>query len=291
MKARKRAAVASRRSSNPAPKVRPERHGLIHVELISVGRDLLRGRVVDRNAPSLASRISRRGALVHRITTVDDNERAIGAAILEALERNPSLVIVTGGLGPASDDRTLDGVSVALNLPLTRHAQAKTMVEDVYRRLADARVVPTAGITEAREKLYVLPVGSTPVPNARGPAPGVICRLAGGTAVLCLPGDPGEMESTLKAALPLLKDVMPHRHVAEREIESPVADEAQLRPLLDNLAGEFPSLWITSRPAARRTRGARAIVSLEAMGATEQEANTALDNAQRRLLALASGSP
>ena len=221
MKARKRAAVAPRRSSNPAPKVRPERHGLIHVELISVGRDLLRGRVVDRTAPSLASRISRRGALVPRITTV--NERAIGAAILEALERNPSLVIVTGGLGPASDDRTLDGLSAALNLPMARHAQAKTMVEDVYRRLAEARVVPTAGITEAREKLYVLPLGSTPVPNARGPAPGVICRLAGGTVVLCLPGDPGEMESTLEAALPLLKDVMPHRHVAARESDAPLS--------------------------------------------------------------------
>jgi molybdopterin-biosynthesis enzyme MoeA-like protein len=73
-----------------APKVRPDREGPLHVELILVGRDLLRGQVEDANARFLAGRLSERGALVHRVTFVDDKLRAVAAALREALGRRPA---------------------------------------------------------------------------------------------------------------------------------------------------------------------------------------------------------
>jgi len=278
-----------RGSGLPPPKVRPDRVGPVHVELISIGRDLLRGRTTDSNSQYLAERITRRGGQVQRVTVVDDDEQAIGTAIREALGRNPHLLVTSGGLGPARDDRTLAAVANVLQRPLTMHTQAKAMVEAAYQDLARARFVPSGGLNLAREKLCRLPIGSEAVPNPRGVAPGCICRLPGGSAILCLPGRPDDMRATLEEALPLLKGVTPHNELAQREIESPTPDEAELRPLLEQLADEFPAVWISSHPSGSRKKGSKIMITVEATAPTKEEANQAVSAAQRRLIALAAG--
>jgi molybdenum cofactor synthesis domain-containing protein len=271
--------------------VRPARGGPLRVEIIGVGRELLRGRVVDANSSALARLLSRRGALVERITIVDDQEAAISAAVREALGRNPHLVVTTGGLGPGEEDHTLAGVSDALGLPLVISPQAKAMVEAAHRRLLERRLVADTALTAARERMCRLPVGATPVANPIGVSPGVICRLSGGTTVVCLPGMPDEVERVFREANFLLRLAGTKMEVAQREIESPTADETALSPLLDRLAGEFPSVWIDSHPARSRRSGSRIVISLEASAASRQEANSTVEVAVRRLLALAAGSP
>src|SRR5262245_2194021 len=284
------ASIGSRRAKKgpePTPKVRHERAGPAHVEIVSVGRELLRGRIHDANAEYLSAFLSQRGAIVHRITTVDDKDKPIASAITEALERGAHLVVTTGGLGPASDDRTLLAVSDAVNLPLAIHAQAKEMVETAYRRLYEQRRVSSTGLNAAREKLCTIPVSSEPIENAVGVAPGVLVRLPGGAAVLCLPGIPEEMRSVFEASLPRLKDLAPRGAVARREVETPTIDESALRPLLDRLVEEFPSLWIKSHHPGFGAKDARILLTLEASAATQKEAEAAVEAALRRLLALA----
>ncbi len=272
-----------------APKVAVERTGPLHVEIIAVGRELLRGRTVDANASHLAGWLSQRGAIVHRITTVDDHDRAITEALTEAIERGARLVITTGGLGPTSDDRTLGAVADALRLPLAIHPHAKQMVESSYRRLEQERVVPRAGLTPAREKMCSIPVGGEPVPNESGTAPGVIVRRPGGVTVLCLPGVPEEARAVFRAALERLREIAPRGAVARREVETPTADESSLRPILDRLAEEFPQVWVKSHAPGFRRGDGRILVTLEAGAATEAEAEAAVENALRRLLSLAGG--
>jgi molybdenum cofactor synthesis domain-containing protein len=287
--------IATRReglrpSGRPAPKVRPERHAF-HVELISVGRELLRGRIADDNTRVLAGKLSQRGAIVHRITTVDDNDRSIAAALREALDRNPNLVVTTGGLGPSENDRTLVAVSDVLGCPMSHDSAVKRMVDAAYQRLA-ARGQREAGRrTEVRERMYMVPLSSEPVANECGVSPGVICRLPGGAMVLSLPGMPDEMRSVLAAALQVIGSIGAGRHNAQREIEAPTTDEAELMPLIERLGAEFPNVWIDTRPSGSRRRGSKIIITLEASGADLAEARTTADNALRRLLALAAGSP
>jgi len=273
-----------------APRVRPDLEGPLQIEIISVGQDLLRGRVSDSNAPALATLLSQRGARISRITTVGDDDASIAAAVTEALARNPYLLITTGGLGPAPDDRTLLAVGNALGLPLTVHPQAKQQVEEAYKKLADARHLPTGGLNESREKLCRFPVGSTAIPNNQGIVPGMLVRLAGGTFVLCLPGRPHEMKATLNAALPLLREVPPRGESARREIESPTPDEAALRPALERLSAEFPDLWITSHPPVSRKKGAGIRVTVEACGDDRDQVDAVADKAIQRLIALVSGT-
>lgn len=275
----------------PAPRVRPTLGAPAIVELISVGMELLRGRLADANAAELARRLSLRGASVRRIVIVGDDEPSIVAALSEALGRQPHLVILTGGLGPALDDRTAGAVAEALQLPMAPSVTAREMVEAGYRRLEAQGVVGRGGLTAAREKMCHLPVGAEPIPNAAGVAPGILCTLPGGAAVLALPGRPDEAIAAFEAALPLLRE-LPERHVvAQREVEAPTADESALRPLLDRLVREFPNVWINSRPSGSRRRGSKATILIEAAGPNRAEADVAVDGAVRRLLALAAGSP
>ena len=256
-----------------------------------MGRELLRGRIVDSNARNLARQLTQRGAVVRRITVVDDDEQSISSAVREALERDPHLVVTTGGLGPAEEDRTLAGMGDALALPLALDHQAKLLVEGAYQRLRQRKFVTDGGMTAIREKICTIPVGAEAVVNPVGISPGIICRLAGGAAVLCLPGMPDEMQAVLEEALPLLKIVPSKGQVAQREIESPTADESALAPLLDRLAAEFPEVWIHSRPAGSRKSGARIVIRVETSGPTQREADTAIDEVVKRLLALATASP
>lgn len=280
-----------RPSGRPAPKVRPHREGPLHVEILSVGRELLRGNVQDVNGRYLAQRLSRRGALVHRVTVVDDHVPAIAGALREALGRHPHLVITSGGLGSAADDRTLEAVAEVLGCPLSLNARARTMVEEAYQREYRARRVTNAALNETREKMCRLPVGGEPLPNSKGIVPGVFCRLPGGAALLCLPGLPREMRCVLDEALPRFEDQAPETHIAQREVEAPVPDESALHALIERLSEEFPYLWISSRTLVPGKDGAlKVVVTLEARGASEPEADSAVDPAVRRLLALASGS-
>jgi nicotinamide-nucleotide amidase len=268
---------APRQSEKPRPRIIVERQGPLHAEIVVVGRELLRGEVDDLNARPIVAELTRRGALVHRVTVVDDLDRSVANAVSEALERSVHLVITTGGLGPAVDDRTLAGISDAIRLPLTLNAPAREMVDAAY---------PGAGMTSAREKMCFLPVGAEALPNSQGVAPGMLVRRAGGGTVVAIPGRPAEARAVLEEALTRLKDLFPMRASASREVEAPTSDESSLRPLLERVSGEYPAVWIKSHPGARH-RKAPARVTLRSFAANQKEADALVDGAVRRLLALA----
>ena len=238
----------------------------------------------------IATFLSQRGAFIRRITIVDDSNRAIAETLTEALSRGTRLVVTVGGLGPMKDDRTMVAVADALQVPLAFNTHAKEMVEEAYRRLHRQRVVSKNGLTLAREKMCSLPLGSEPIPNAAGVPPGVLARIAGGIGILSLPGTPAEMRAVLEAAMQQLKDLAPRGVLARREVETPTSDESSLRPLLDTLSLEFPSIWIQSHTPGFEVKNAKVRVSIEAGAADKQEAEALVEDALRRLLALAAGA-
>lgn len=273
----------------PRPRPRPIPGQRTSAEIVSIGREILHGRTIDTNAPEIAAYLSQCGAVVRRITIVDDREQAIAPAVADALSRGCRLVVTSGGLGPMADDRTLRGVADALHVPLAIHAGAKEMVEASYRRLRAMRLVSTDGLTATREKMCSIPIGAEPIPNALGIAPGILFRMAGGAAVLCLPGVPAEMRCVLEAAIGHLRELLPRGALARREIETPTADESALKPLLDRLAKEFPSVWIKSQPRGFDAADAKVLVILEAIAPERSQAESLVDDAVRRLIALAAG--
>lgn len=266
-----------------------ERDAPLHVEIVAVGGEILKGFVADTNSAFLARELSQRGAVVHRITVVDDRARAITRAVVEALERGAGLVLTVGGLGPTSDDLTMEAVSDALGVPLETHPHAVEHVERALRALRDRGQVETAGMTRTREKLCAIPVGSELLPNAEGVRPGALTRLAAGARVACLPGTPRECRAVWDELLPRIKELDVPVHRAQCEAEAPTADESALQPMLARVREEYPGVWVRTLSRGwskgRKARGARVV--FEAIAKSDREARIAVEGAMQRLLAIA----
>ena len=72
------------------------------------GNELLDGRTRDTNGDFVCDDLSRRGVKVLMRLTVADDRRRLTAAFRHALEAEPDLLVVGGGLGTTHDDLTAE---------------------------------------------------------------------------------------------------------------------------------------------------------------------------------------
>lgn len=163
---------------------------VMEVEIVTVGTELLLGLTVDSNAAEIARALAPHGVRVSRRATVGDDRDAVRHAVADALART-RFVIVTGGLGPTSDDVTKLAVAELYGAPLELDAAVLAAVEQRFATLG-SRAMPPANRSQAE-----VPRGAVVLPNRRGTAPGLWLEGAPGTAVL-LPGVPHEMRGLLE---------------------------------------------------------------------------------------------
>lgn len=160
------------------------------VEIVTVGTELLLGFTVDTNAADIARTLSEIGVRVIRRSTVGDDERAIGTAVGDALDRT-GFVLTTGGLGPTRDDITKHAIARVFDVAVRLDPEQLTQLERRWARLGRPGVMPAANRSQAE-----VPEGAGVLPNPRGTAPGLWMEGARGTVVL-LPGVPHEMRGLL----------------------------------------------------------------------------------------------
>jgi len=205
----------------------------IRAGIVTVGREILTGRVTNTNLQRIARYLLRQGIPVDREVAVSDDLEEIASAIrLLTLVNGLSLIVTTGGLGPTQDDRTLEGIALATDRLLVKNDLALSFVLSAYQREGlDPFLEP-----EATEKMAYLPVGSTPLPNPCGIAPAVIVVEEFRT-IIALPGLPKELEGFLDSGLllPYLEPFRRFRVYREERFLLREKDERVLRPLLQRL--------------------------------------------------------
>ena len=167
-------------------------------ELLMIGTEMLLGQIQDTNATFMGRVLAENGIGLYQKTTVGDNPRRIGEALLAALERS-DVVLTSGGLGPTEDDITRECIAETLGHPLEfRQDLYDTLVE----RFARNRFV----LTENNKKQAYAPQGARSIPNPNGTAPGIIVEDARGT-VVAMPAVPGElMPMMTDSVLPYLRE-------------------------------------------------------------------------------------
>jgi nicotinamide-nucleotide amidase len=165
--------------------------------IVATGSELVRGDRADRNGPFLARSILALGLEPVRIAIVGDAPADLEAALLEALDAD--LCLVSGGLGPTHDDRTVEMVARATGVPLVVDEGLEREIEAISRAFAKRMGRPYADFAHGVRKQATLPDGAVSLGLA-GTAPGFVLD-SGRAVVVVLPGPPGELQRLWPRAL------------------------------------------------------------------------------------------
>lgn len=160
----------------------------MRIEVLNTGTELLLGNTLNTHGSWIGRQLFTMGLRVARQATVPDGD-AIREALEEMVDRADALII-TGGLGPTSDDLTREIVAQALGLELVEDEQALRTLNSFFtsrgRNMVDANL-----------KQAMVPCGADVLPNPNGTAPGLYIppRINGRSscALFLLPGPPREL--------------------------------------------------------------------------------------------------
>jgi nicotinamide-nucleotide amidase len=158
--------------------------------VVVTGSELVRGERTDRNGPFLAAEALRQGLEPARITIVGDNPAELEAALREGLEADACLV--SGGLGPTHDDRTVELLARAAGLELVVDDALEQEIESISRAFSERMRRPYVDFAPGVTKQATRPVSATSIGLA-GTAPGLVLRAPTGCVAVVLPGPPGEL--------------------------------------------------------------------------------------------------
>ena len=173
----------------------------VRVELINTGSELLVGRVLNTHQQWLGQQLSDAGYEPSYQQSIPDTGDAIQAAVRAAIDRS-ELVIVTGGLGPTSDDVTRQRIAELLDVALEEHAQTRERIITHFQKRQ--RPMPEVVLVQAQ-----VPQGAKVLPNDHGTAPGLALQTGLGWLIL-LPGPPRELRPMYtRYVAPLLSEELP----------------------------------------------------------------------------------
>lgn len=184
------------------------------VELINTGSELLLGRVLNTHQQWLCRQLADLGHIVKRQVAVPDNADSIETAVREALGR-ADLILVTGGLGPTSDDLTRDRIAHLLGKPLREDAAVLKHISRFFE--ARNRTMPDKTRVQA-----LVPDGALVLPNPHGTAPGLAIEVQPdpfrpgdqSSWLILLPGPPRELRPMFTdSVIPLLRRILPSESI------------------------------------------------------------------------------
>lgn len=209
--------------------------------IINTGNELLTGETINTNASWIASKLYNIGIKTKRIIVIGDDCEELKKAIYWSISEKPDILIVTGGLGPTHDDKTIECLSKALKTPVKVNAEAYKMIADKYREL-------NLPLTPERTKMAKIPVNAKPIENPVGVAPGVELKI-GKTTIYVLPGVPKEMTKMME------KHIIPRLRLETRDMRSIMKTvtvegipESSIAPILKRIQDEYHGIEVKSHP-------------------------------------------
>ncbi len=163
----------------------PDSQKIQTARIVTVGNEIVTGKITDSNSAFLARFLVRRGYSVADIVSVPDSAKAIRSAVRNALKKS-EIVIVTGGLGPTHDDITKEVICRIFKCETKFDPKVRKELEMIFKKAG--KKFPQASADYAW-----IPTAAKPVKNRLGIAPGLLF----GKKLLLLPGVPSEMKDMI----------------------------------------------------------------------------------------------
>lgn len=204
----------------------------IQATIITIGDELLIGQTIDTNSAWIAQQLNVLGIDVYRRVAVADKEADIQLALDEEIPR-ADIILLTGGLGPTSDDITKPflckyfGGTLVVNPEVLEHV----------RLLFEKRNRP---FLEINRKQAEVPDVCTVLRNEMGTAPGMLFEQDG-KWIISMPGVPFEMQSIMTSeVLPRLKEVFISDAIIHRNIITSGEGESFIAEMLTDFEAALP---------------------------------------------------
>lgn len=194
--------------------------------VITIGDELLSGQYPNHNQQSISQRLDNAHFQVRLHASCADNIQQISGLITSRIGQD-DLIVVCGGLGPTSDDKTREAVSHAINQPLIHNEEAWVTIQEQLRKFGVKN--------DASNRLQALfPADARVLENLSGTAPGFFTDVAG-SQVVVLPGPPTQALPMLDQYLSANTEIEPARKkytwmllgISESEVGSTVSELVQ----------------------------------------------------------------
>lgn len=212
---------------------------------VVTGSELVRGERTDLNGPFYMREALKLGLEPARIHVVGDDPSELERVLREAAG-DADICLVSGGLGPTHDDRTVELVARVVGRSLELNGALEAEIETVSRTFATRMRRPYADFAPGVRKQATVPEGAT-VLGLAGTAPGLV--VPGPTCVfVVLPGPPGELQKLWPKALvsaPVV-DILTRAVVPSRRVQRFYgASESLVARALAELGGDGNGVEVT----------------------------------------------
>ena len=169
----------------------------VYATIITIGDELLIGQVIDTNSAWIARELNKNGIAVKKRVSVGDSSREIKDA-LDIESVNTDIILITGGLGPTSDDITKPALCEYFGGKMVVNEEALENVKYLFEKIFK-RPVTQVNLMQAE-----VPEVCEVIQNKRGSAPGMIFRK-NDTFYISMPGVPYEMKGMMEeSVIPML---------------------------------------------------------------------------------------
>lgn len=200
--------------------------------IITIGDELLIGQTIDTNSAWMGAELSKSGFDVYRMTSIHDRKEDIINSLTEASGKS-DVVLITGGLGPTSDDITKQTLCDFFNTHLVINAEVLSMIDEMMSR----RNFP---MTENNRRQAEVPESCLVLKNATGTAPGMWFEKDN-TIFISMPGVPHEMKHIMtEHVLPELNKRFTSQVIIHKNIMTYGTFEAKLAEILVDFEAGLP---------------------------------------------------
>lgn len=161
----------------------------IAATIITIGDELLIGQTIDTNSAWIASSLNKIGITIKRRVAVGDEWDAIWQS-LEDEGKLAQIILITGGLGPTSDDITKPLLCKFFGGKLVTNQGALDNVVDIFTKKLNRPLL------ERNVKQAEVPDNCIVIQNKRGTAPGMWFEK-NNVIYVSMPGVPHEMKGMM----------------------------------------------------------------------------------------------
>ena len=213
------------------------------IGVLCIGDELLKGAVINTNLGYMGSKLLQEGIYPAMALEVPDRSEDVVNA-LKILMKETDFVLVSGGLGPTSDDLTKPAVAEFLGRKLYRNSEAVKAITDRWASMRRGSDLPLHFLSQAD-----IPEGAVLIPNHYGTAPGIYLELGEkdpfpGKYIVMMPGPPSELEPMFEhQVMPLVKKALDSKlysflfHIAG-------VGESRVEERMQNILAAFPAISV-----------------------------------------------